>query len=522
MLGFRDGTSEGKAFRALDPAIGGELEPDFFSASRDDLDAAATLADEAFALYSRTPGRARAAFLRNIAEKIESATPEIVERANKETALPEARLRSETVRTCSQLRLFADLVEDGSWVDARIDRADPQRQPLPKPDIRSMLRPLGPAAVFGASNFPLAFSVAGGDTASALAAGNPVIVKAHPAHPGTSELVGDAIRRSVHDAGMPEGVFSLLFDHGTALGSALVQHPLIKAVGFTGSRQAGRVLMNLAATREEPIPFYGEMSSTNPVFILPGALREKSSAIAAGLYNSFTMGAGQFCTKPGVVVLQEGHAGDTLIQDLERQVSTANPFTLLTQGIRNMFEGDIRKRGLNTAVKVRTQAPKKSSVGCSATAIVFETDARTFLKDPNLTAEIFGPSTLLVRNSSREELLEIANRLEGHLTATVHGTAEDLANYADLIAVLERRVGRIVVNGFPTGVEVGHAIVHGGPFPATSDGQSTSVGTRAIFRFTRPVCYQGFSEHILPEELRNSNPLGIWRMVDGELTRASL
>jgi 2,5-dioxopentanoate dehydrogenase len=519
IIGSRDGQPGEDPFRAVDPSDAAELEPDFFSASLAELDQAVRLADNAFPVYSRVPGRDRGNFLQRIAEKIESATGEIVQRAHKETALPEARLRTETVRTCSQLRLFADVVEEGSWVNARIDRSEPQRQPLPKPDIRSMLRPLGTVAVFGASNFPLAFSVAGGDSASALAAGNPVIVKAHPAHPGTSEIVGLAIRESAQEAGMPDGVFSLLFDSGTKIGSALVQHPLVKAVGFTGSRQAGLSLMKLASSRRDPIPFFGEMSSTNPVFILPGALRERSSTIAAGLYNSFTMGAGQFCTKPGMVFLEEGLAGDLFAESLQEQVSKANQFSLLTPGIQKAYKAGIGQRRLGPSVKVLTEAPVRVEAGCSAAAVLFETDAQTFSGNTNLASEIFGPSTLLVRNSSRQELLEIADNLDGHLTATVHGTPEDLADFADLLAILERKVGRIVVNGFPTGVEVSHAMVHGGPFPATTDGQSTSVGSRAMFRFARPLCYQGFPDGNLPEELRDSNPLGIWRMIDGQFSR---
>src|SRR5438309_11224635 len=301
LVGFRQGAASGEPHHASDPTTGQSLEPGFFPPTAEEIELAVQLAAQAFPVYRHTSGRERAAFLRKIAENIEAAAPDIVERAAKETALPRARLQSETARTCAQLRLFAQVAEEGSWVNARMDRADPNRKPLPKPDIRSMLRPLGPVVVFGASNFPLAFSVAGGDTASALAAGNTVVVKAHPAHPGTSELVGEAIRQAVRESGLPEGVFSLLFDKGTQVGTQLVKHPLVKAGGFTGSRVAGRILMDLTAARPEPIPFYAGMSSTNPVFILPGALRERRAGIASGLHASFTLGAGQFCTKPGMV-----------------------------------------------------------------------------------------------------------------------------------------------------------------------------------------------------------------------------
>jgi 2,5-dioxopentanoate dehydrogenase len=413
-------------------------------------------------------------------------------------------------------------VEEGSWVTARIDRADAERRPSPKPDIRSMLRPLGPVVVFGASNFPLAFSVAGGDTASALAAGNPVIVKAHPAHPGTSELVGRAVRESVRECGLPEGLFSLLFDGGTRVGSALVQHVLVKAVGLTGSRAAGRALMDLAASRPEPIPFFGEMSSTNPVFILPGALRERGESVAAGLFGSFTLGAGQFCTKPGMVFVPAGRDADSFAVRLRDLVRGSPVFNLLTAGIANSYRSAITRRKSDEAVKAAAVVESASGSGCSATAALFETDARTFLGNTVLGSEIFGPTTLLVRHTSREEILEIARNLEGHLTATIHGTEDDLRQYADLVAILENKAGRLVFNGFPTGVEVCHAMVHGGPYPATSDGRSTSVGSQAIFRFARPVCYQGFPDEALPEELKNNNPLGIWRMVDGEMTREPL
>ena len=459
------------------------------------------------------------AFLRTIATKIESIAAEIIERAGQETALPQARLHGETARTCAQLRLFADVAEEGSWVAARIDCADPNRKPAARPDIRSLLRPLGPVVVFGASNFPLAFSVAGGDTASALASGNTVIVKAHAAHPGTSELVGQMLRDSVRECGLPEGVFSLLFGTGAEIGVALMKHPLVKAGGFTGSRTAGRILMDVAASRPEPIPFYAEMSSTNPVFILPGALRERSDSIAAGLHTSFTMGAGQFCTKPGMVFLPHGSEAATFTDKLRQLVAGSAPFHLLTRSIYSSYDSAIAGRKTNAAVRLVAEAPKAvPGCGFAVGAALFETDAATFLGS-DLDAEIFGPTTLLVRHSKRDQILEIARSLEGHLTATIHGTAQDLHDFADLISILEGKVGRLVFNGFPTGVEVCHAMVHGGPYPSTSDGRSTSVGTRAIFRFTRPVCYQGFPDAALPEELKDSNPLEIWRMVDGQMTR---
>ncbi len=519
LIGFREGRGSGEPLHATDPRTGQRLQPGFIPATAEEVDLAVGLAAEAFAVLSHTTGQARGALLRTIAAKIENIAGEIIERAGKETALPPARLQGETARTCNQLRLFAQVAEEGSWVEARIDNADADCKPVPKPDIRSMLRPLGPVVVFGASNFPLAFSVAGGDTASALAVGNPVIVKAHAAHPGTGELVGRMIQESVRECGMPEGTFSLLFGSGTQIGTALMKHPLVKAGGFTGSRAAGRVLMDIAASRPEPIPFYAEMSSTNPVFILPGALRERGENIAAGLHASFTLGAGQFCTKPGMVFLPDASEAALFTEKLRRLVAPSTPFHLLTKAIHSSYDSSIARRRADPAVTlVAEPSPAEKNAGFAVNAALFETDAASFLGS-DLEAEIFGPTTLLVSHSTRDQILQIARSLEGHLTATIHGTEQDLRDFSDLLAVLENKVGRLIFNGFPTGLEVCHAVVHGGPYPSTSDGRSTSVGTRAIFRFTRPVCYQGFPEEALPQELKDANPLAIWRMVDGKMTR---
>jgi 2,5-dioxopentanoate dehydrogenase len=520
IIGFREGVALGNVFHATNPKTGERLTQDFSCATPEEVDAAANLAYQAFAIYSQISGREKAVFLHAIATNIETIAAEIVDRAEQETALPKARLQGEVARTCGQLRLFAQVVEEGSWTAARIDRADPDRKPAAKPDIRSMLRPLGPVAVFGASNFPLAFSVAGGDTASALAAGNPVIVKAHPAHPGTSELVGQALRDAVGQCNLPEGVFSLLFDAGNQVGTALVKHPLVKAGGFTGSRKAGRILMNLAAARSEPIPFYAEMSSTNPLFILPGALREHADSIAAGLHASFTLGAGQFCTKPGLIFLPECADAAKFVNHMQKTAIESAPFTLLTGMIGSSYAAGIAARKSKKNVRLLADVqPDGDGAEHRVGVALFETDAQSFLKDPELAEEIFGPATLLVRHSNRDEVLNAARNLEGHLTATIHGTEQDLLEFSDLIAILELKVGRLVLNGFPTGVEVSHAMVHGGPYPATSDGRSTSVGSQAIFRFARPVCYQGFPDAALLDELKDGNPLSIWRMIDGEMMR---
>jgi NADP-dependent aldehyde dehydrogenase len=511
------------SFSGVDPASGVQLNPVYSSASLEDLERAAGLAEEAFAVYSRTTARERAHLLRRIAEGLEGIAAEVVERANKETGLPEARLRGELARTANQLRAFAQVAEEGSWVNARIDPAQPERKPLPRADIRSLLRPLGPVAVFGASNFPLAFSVAGGDTASALAAGNPVIVKVHPAHPGTSELVGQVVSRSVRECGLPAGVFALLFDAGTRLGSALVAHPAIRAVGFTGSFAGGRALMQIAAARPEPIPCFMEMGSTNPLFVLPEALRTRGAQIANGLFSSFTLGTGQFCTKPGLVYLPRNGDADTLVAALKVLVDQASASVMLTDAIcRSHAKGMILRQAHERVEMLGHGAPHAGSSGAYAAPALYQTSGRDMLEDPDLAKEIFGPSLLIIRYDDAAELTALTVALEGQLTATVHGTEADIAAHANLLAALERKAGRLIVNGFPTGVEVCHAMVHGGPYPATSDSRATSVGTQAIYRFARPVCYQDFPQAALPDELKDENPLGVWRLVDGQFTREAV
>lgn len=518
ILGCEPHAGSGTTFSAVDPTNGKRLEPAFYSSSVDDVVGAARLADDAFAVYSRTSGREKARFLSDIATNIEGIAEEAVARAHQETALPVKRLQGELARTANQLRMFARVVEEGSWSMARIDTADPQRAPLPRADIRSVLRPVGPVAIFGASNFPLAFSVAGGDTASALAAGNPVIVKAHPAHPGTSELVGQAIARSVRSCGLPQGLFSLLFDAGTEVGSALVQHPYIKAVGFTGSLAAGKALMQLAASRPEPIPCYAEMGSTNPLFVLPEALQTRGLQIAGGLFNSITLGNGQLCTKPGLMFLPQDEHGDAFVEELRKRMTEAQEAVMLTAGICRNYQSALAQRQRHGGIEVLTPSTSENESN-RATAALLQINSDDFMKDGELAKEVFGPTALIVRYQNREQLLELAGALEGHLTATIHGSGADLAAFSDLAAVLERKAGRLIVNGYPTGVEVGDAMIHGGPYPATSDSRTTSVGSAAIYRFARPVCYQDFPQSALPDELKDENPLGIWRMVNGKFTR---
>jgi NADP-dependent aldehyde dehydrogenase len=513
LIGFARGQRGGKSFAAVNPAGGEPLPAQFYCASAQEIERASQLAAEAFTIYSQWGGAKRAAFMNRIAELLETSAVAIVERANLETALPPARLQGELARTCFQLRFYGAAAASGLCSGARIDHADPNRKPQPKPDLRSLLRPLGPVVVFGAGNFPLAYSAAGGDTASAFAAGCPVIVKAHPAHPGVSEITGALIQQAARETGAPEGIFSLLFDDGYEVGVALAKNPLVKAVGFTGSRRGGRALMDIAAVRSEPIPVFAEMSSVNPVFILPEILRQKPEELAAGLHASVTLGVGQFCTNPGLVFVESGDAAKIFLRKLENLISTTPPGTMLTPGICVAYRAGAEKFSRTPGVSRAAQATAGDS---EAGAALFVTDAKTFLGNHGLMDEVFGPSTLVVGCVSRAEMIAAAKKMEGQLTATIHATPDELAADHEFISLLGTKAGRLVFNGFPTGVEVCHAMTHGGPFPATSDGRSTSVGTRAIERFLRPVSFQNFPDSELPDELKESNPLKIFRLVDGK------
>ena len=515
LIGSRRGSRDGKTFQASNPQTGAALEAIYYSVTHAEIEETAQLAADAFTTYSQTSGKTKSAFLRKIADGFDARREELAERAHYETALPMPRLLGEVGRTSGQLRLFAGVVEEGSWVNARIDPALPDRQPLSRPDIRSMLRSLGPVVVFGASNFPLAFSVAGGDTASALAAGCPVIVKAHPAHPGTSELAGQIISEAIAAEGLHPGVFSLLFDVGVEAGTALVKHPLVRAVAFTGSLRGGRALMDLAAARPDPIPCFTEMSSGNPVFVLPGALRKGPAALAASLFGSFTLGAGQFCTKPGIVLVAESAETDAFLDELRKHVSHAQSYALLTASIAREYSRATKIRAEQTQ-SVAEAAEAESDNAHTAAATLFIVGLDELLAKPSLTEEIFGPQTLLVNCDNTQDYLRAARAFEGHLTATILGDEDDLAANRELIQILEQRAGRLIFNGFPTGVEVSHAMVHGGPYPSTSDPRFTSVGSLAIYRFARPVCFHGFPQAMLPAELQDANPLGIRRLRDGK------
>ncbi len=509
-------SGEGKEiFHGENPSTGQRLEPGFYEATPQEINNAIEKASAAFQRYRNSSGKDRAAFLETIADEIVALGEILITRCMEETGLPEARLLGERGRTVGQLKLFATLLREGSWVDARVDRADPDRKPIPKPDVRSMHKALGPVGVFGASNFPFAFSVAGGDTVSALSAGCPVVFKAHPAHPGVCELVGLAIQRAVKKSGMPEGTFSMVNGKSTHVGMAIVKHPSITAIGFTGSFRGGKALFDEANKRPVPIPVYAEMGSTNPVFILPDALKERKEKIAQDLAAAVTLGVGQFCTNPGLVFLQNSEDGSQFKDALSTSIKGINAGVMLTSGIQGSYQKGIEKLASAKGVDILAKGPTEGS-GSRGTAHLLHASIESFLNDHSLEEEVFGPSTLAITANSKAELLQAAKNLSGHITATLHATEKDLNEYADLIAILEQKVGRLIINGYPTGVEVCHAMVHGGPFPATTDSRTTSVGTAAIFRFTRPVCYQNFPTALLPAELQDNNPLGIWRLVNGE------
>jgi len=506
---------DGPGFQAVAASTGTPLEPSFSMATKDDVEAAAAAAEAAFPIYSNLPREKRAAFLEAIAEEIEALGETLTERAMQESGLPHARLTGERGRTSGQLRLFAKELRLGEYLRARIDHAIPDRQPAPKPDLRLRMIPVGPVVVFGASNFPLAFSVAGGDTASALAAGCPVIVKGHSAHPGTSELVAGAIERAVARTGMPAGVFSLINGAGSEVGASLVSHPVVKAVGFTGSRGGGTALMKLAASRPVPIPVYAEMSSINPVFLLPAALESRAEALGKGYIASLTMGAGQFCTNPGLVLALESPALDRFLTAATEAVSGVAAQTMLTPGILKAYEQGVARWAAAPGLNQIAQG-QEGSASCGRAALFTMTGA-DFIADPSHAEEVFGAASLLVRCATIEELLKVVALLEGQLTATLHLDDADTEVAAQLLPLLERLAGRILANGWPTGVEVTDAQVHGGPFPSTADGRSTSVGTLAIDRFLRPVAYQDLPAALLPADLRDGDA-GIPRRIDGKPT----
>jgi NADP-dependent aldehyde dehydrogenase len=506
-------------FRAVDPSTGEAVEPGFSVAGEDDVANACAAAAAAFEDFSSAPRERRAKLLETIADEIMALGDELLQRAHLETGLPLARLTGERGRTCGQLKLFASEVRDGGWMDIRIDPALPDRQPAPRADLRLFKIPLGPVAVFGASNFPLAFSVAGGDTAAALAAGCPVIVKGHPAHPGTTELVARAITQAVAASGFDPGIFSMLSGTANALGAALVADPRIAAVGFTGSRGGGLALMAIAAERPVPIPVYAEMSSINPVVLMPVALDARAESLATGFIGSLTMGSGQFCTNPGLVIAIDSPALDRFVAAAKAALEPVAPTVMLTPAIHAAYEKGLTELTGHGDVTLVGRGAEGNGQGCARGALL-TIEADRFIGDEVASREIFGSASLVVRCADAAQVAAVLDSLEGQLTATLQLDPGDEEGAAPLVAILQRKAGRLLANGWPTGVEVSHAMVHGGPFPATSDGRSTSVGTLAIDRFLRPVCYQDFPQTLLPAALRGDGPASVPHRLDGVLKTA--
>jgi len=504
---------EGETFRSFNP-YDKESMYGFTSCGPGEIEQAARAADDAFQTYRNLDGKTTGLFLNTIADEIEALGDQLLEVCDSETALGLVRLTGERGRTCGQLRAFAELVMKGEWVQASIDTAIPDRAPVPKPDLRRMMKAIGPVAVFGASNFPFAFSTLGGDTASALAAGNPVIVKGHPAHPATSELFAHAIARAIEKCGVPAGVFSLLQGVGNALGSSLVKHPVIQAVGFTGSERGGRALMDIAAARPQPIPVFAEMGSINPLFVGPDTLQAQAESIAAGLSGSVCMGTGQFCTSPGIVV---SVANEIFEATLKTKLSEAPRGYLLNSQIAASLQAGFENLNNHPQLEWLNRADFEAGSMTPPNA-VFKVSGQDFLADKTLSEEVFGPVTLYVECENEAQIMEVAENLSGNLTASVHAD-EDLELAERLFNVLEQKVGRVIYNNYPTGVEVCPSQQHGGPYPASSVSTSTSVGVGAIVRFARFVAYQGTPDALLPDALKNENPLGIYRLVNGELTK---
>ncbi|MDF1812710.1 MAG: aldehyde dehydrogenase (NADP(+)) [Verrucomicrobiales bacterium] len=508
-------------FQGIKPKTAQSLPGDFHEATNDEIDRAVTLAAESFDEFRKKSNAEKAAFLEAIADETLAFGDALLNRASAETGHPLERCAAERSRSVNQARLFAEMVREGSWVDARIDHAEPDRQPLPKPDIRSMLLPIGPVGVFGASNFPIAISVLGADTISAFAAGCPVVIKAHPAHPGTCEAAAQIIVNAIKKCRLPAGIFSLVHGRTVRVGTELVKHPALAAAAFTGSLKGGRALFDVANSRPVPIPFYAEMGSVNPIFVLPEALEQRSAEIAAGFITSLTTGVGQFCTNPGLVLGMGDSQGWENFRSTSAQLAAEyDPQTMLHCGIHYAFEEGVKELqhmgGLMLASRsTRDPIEQKSEAAC----YLFETDSEGLHHHPALFDEVFGPVSTLVKCGDPGDLETFANQMDGSLTASIHGTEQDLKNHSGLVSILEKKAGRLIFNGYPVGLEVCDSIHHGGPYPATCHSYFTSIGTRCINRFVRPVCYQSWPQSALPPELQDGNPSGVMRIVDGERTR---
>ena len=510
-----------KTFRTFNPLLNLENEWVITEASVEETNEAARLAAEAYKTYSKKSGTQKAEFLRAIAEEIEALGDELVSVYSSESGLPAGRAKGERGRTVGQLRAFAAHIEEGSWVDASIDTAQPDRQPIPKVDLRKMNIALGPVAVFGASNFPLAFSTAGGDTASALAAGCPVIVKSHPMHAATGEMVAGAVIKAAERTGMPNGVFSNLNSSGIEVGQALVQNPNVKAVGFTGSIRGGRALYDLAAQRKEPIPVFAEMGSINPVLLLPKAINNRAEDIARTYAGSITLGTGQFCTNPGLILAIKSEGLKTFVNTLAEEIVKVEPSCMLHPNIAGAYESGRANALAQSGVTVLADYEIDVKPN-HARQVVTTVEGSTFLNNPTLHHEVFGPFSLVVQCEDEDQLEEIVSKLEGQLTGTIISDDNEIANYGGIVNALQNRVGRIIFNGVPTGVEVCPSMLHGGPYPASTDSRFTAVGVDAIKRFVRPFSYQSWPNELLPEELKNENPLGILRNVNGKKTRDNI
>ncbi len=516
-------SSEGeKHFQAYAPATDSYLPENFRCATIGEVNKTMALADQAFDAYSQIPAAERAAFLIAITEEIMALGDQLLERAHLETGLPIARLQGERARTINQLTQFAELLREGSWVEASIDTALPERSPAPKPDIRKMLVPIGPVIVFGSSNFPFAYSVAGVDTGPALAAGNPVIVKAHTAHPGVSDLTAQAIVRAAERTGMPEGTFSMLYDDGFEVGTALVKHPASKAVGFTGSYKGGMALYRLAQEREEPIPVFAEMGSVNPIVVLPGYLKAHAAELGKTLAGSVSLGAGQFCTNPGLVFITKSEGLDVFQNSYQTEILNTPSATMLTAGIcknYNKLRGEALQQPNVSALAVSDKRAEGENQAAASIAVV---SGKDFIANPKLHEEVFGPFSLLIVCEDTEELYDAVLHLKGQLTATLITEETEVTQYPGIVRKLAKISGRFIMNGVPTGVEVCPSIHHGGPFPATADSKFTSVGRHSILRFVRPQSFQNWPDALLPDELKNRNPLGIFRLVNNVQTKDSI
>ncbi len=493
-----------QTFQTVNPATGKILDVCFSEGTDVDISIATSVAEKAFAIYRKTSGVKRAELLESIVAELNVLKEQIINRAHLETALPETRLEGEFGRTVHQLNMFAQLIRNDDYKHIRIDQGLPQRKPLPRPDVRLTHVPIGPVAVFGASNFPLAFSVAGGDTAAALAAGCSVVVKGHPTHPGASELAGLAIQRALHNIDLPGGVFSLIQGREDQVGSALVQDPRIGAVAFTGSHAGGRSLFNLAAARPNPIPVFAEMGSVNPTFVLPLILKEKYKELARKYTESLTLGVGQFCTNPGLLFVLKGAEGDSFIHSVKTILQQVEPLPMLHLGIKKNYQSKIKQLLQNKGVSLVVGSDSQSDNDCYAAPALLVIEAEDFHRVPNIVEEIFGPSSVIVQCETLEQMLELAGRLSGQLTATVHAHHDEKEFCRQFFSVLETKAGRLILNDFPTGVEVCSAMHHGGPYPATTDSRFSSVGETAIQRFLRPVCYQNFFDELLPLELQKN------------------